>query len=312
MQRPWSAEHEVSIDRACELIESQFPELAPAALEPFGVGFDNIAFLVNGTFVFRFPRRQLGADCMAAELAVLPHLAGKLPLPIPSPAYIGTPEDDYPWSFAGYQLLMGQTACVANLKDDEREQLAKPLAQFLARLHRFPVRQAKRWGADHDTLGRLDLKKRIPMARDYLDRLQQMHLLADMASLSALIDEIEVRDPSYGGGLAKGMTFALVHGDLYARHLLVDESKRLCGIIDWGDVHVGCLSIDLSIAHSFLPPTAHATFRASYGPISERDWLLARFRALYHSALIALYGADIGDEDLQREGLTSLRYLSSA
>ena len=36
-----------------------------------------------------------------------------------------------------------------------------------------------------------------------------------------------------------------VHGDLYSRHLLVDDAGRPCGVIDWGDCHVGDPAVDL-------------------------------------------------------------------
>ena len=51
-----------------------------------------------------------------------------------------------------------------------------------------------------------------------------------------------------------------VHGDLYARHLLLDDHKKLCGVIDWGDVHLGDRALDLSIAYSFLPAEARLCF----------------------------------------------------
>lgn len=82
MTRPWSPKHTVPESLARALIEAQFDELAPIRIEPFGVGWDNTAFLVNETFVFRFPRRQIAVEFLEAEIRVLPHIAGRLPLPI--------------------------------------------------------------------------------------------------------------------------------------------------------------------------------------------------------------------------------------
>ena len=99
-----------------------------------------------------------------------------------------------------------------------------------------------------------------------------------------------------------------MHGDLYARHLLVDEAKALAGVIDWGDVHVGDPALDLSIAFSFLPPAARHTFRQTYGEIDEATWARARFRALHYGAILVEYGANSADLAIKALGEYALQY----
>ena len=106
--------------RAIELIESQFPALAPAALEPLGVGWDNTAFVVNGSHVFRFPRREVASPLLAAEASLLPLVARHLPLPIPVPSLRGQPSARYRWPFLGYPMLPGRTACQFRLDEAQR------------------------------------------------------------------------------------------------------------------------------------------------------------------------------------------------
>jgi hypothetical protein len=65
----------------------------------------------------------------------------------------------------------------------------------------------------------------------------------------------------------------------------------------------------LAIAHSFLPPTAHAPFRQAYGPVDAGTWQVARLRALWHSPTVVVYGDEVGDGDLVREGRVALGYL---
>jgi GrpB-like predicted nucleotidyltransferase (UPF0157 family) len=99
----------------------------------------------------------------------------------------------------------------------------------------------------------------------------------------------------------------LCHGDFYARHLLINQQHQLCGIIDWGDVHMGNPIIDLSSVYSFLPPEAHPFFFAQYGFIDFPSEKLARLRALFSLTTLLVYGHDIGDEDLvweARQGLS--------
>jgi len=298
MAEPWAPERAVSAEEARALIESQHPALAPATVEPFGVGWDNTAFLVNAAFVFRFPRRTLAVSLLEVEIAALPSLSPRLPLPVPVPVLVGRPEGSYPWPFAGYRLLRGRTACRAALDDAARIAAAEPLARFLRALHAVPVEIAQDWGVPADTIGRLDPGTRVPMVRERMEELRRRGRIEDVAAWDAVI-----------AGATPPRGEALVHGDLYSRHVLVDEAGQPCGLIDWGDLHVGDPAVDLGLAHAFLPPAAHEAFRRAYGPIDDDVWLRARFRALFHSVAIAWYGDDIGDPDLLREGLTGLGYL---
>jgi aminoglycoside phosphotransferase (APT) family kinase protein len=40
-------------------------------------------------------------------------IAAVLPVPISVPERVGEPGESYPWPFAGYRMLAGQTACGA-------------------------------------------------------------------------------------------------------------------------------------------------------------------------------------------------------
>jgi aminoglycoside phosphotransferase (APT) family kinase protein len=96
MANIWDPERVVSMAAARELIERQFPELAPATISPLGEGYDNTVYLVNERYVFRFPRRQIAVDLLCAEGRLLPKLADRLPLPVSKPLFFGSPEDKYP------------------------------------------------------------------------------------------------------------------------------------------------------------------------------------------------------------------------
>src|SRR5438046_497684 len=52
MTQPWQPERDVSPELAAQLINEQFPQLVPARLELLGIGWDNIAFVVNDEYVF--------------------------------------------------------------------------------------------------------------------------------------------------------------------------------------------------------------------------------------------------------------------
>jgi aminoglycoside phosphotransferase (APT) family kinase protein len=302
MNQPWTAEREVSPALAQALIETQFGDLKPAVVECLGVGWDNTAFLVNGVYVFRFPRRQIAVDLIETESRLLPLVARHVPLPVPVPVFAGQPDERFPWPFAGYRMLPGRTACSAGLNEQQRIEAAEPIARFLAALHAIPPEEAARRGVGPDTLDRLSITKRSGKTRQCLEQLVNLGLVTDCRPWLSLLDV-----PADANALR---TPALLHGDLYVRHLLVDAAGRLAGVIDWGDLHLGHPAVDLSIAHGFLPPCAQDVFRRSYGPIDADTWALARFRALDHTVRTLVFAHAIGDRDLVREGLLALRHLA--
>jgi aminoglycoside phosphotransferase (APT) family kinase protein len=304
MPAPWTPDLCITADLAVEVIGRQFPELSPVSALPLGAGWDNTVFRVSERYVFRFPRRKIAVPLLQAEVRLLPWLAGRLPLAVPPVRFLGRPEERFPWPFAGYLLLPGTTACSLDLADAQRGALAAPLARFLRALHGLDPAAAEALGAGPDTIGRLDTGRRVPPCHGYLDRLRAAGHLDDATAgrLHAIT--------AASAGLAPDDRRAVVHGDLYVRHLLIGDAGDLVGVIDWGDVHLGHPAVDLGVVHSFLPPEAHAAFRQHYGPIDDLTWALARFRALYHSAVLAVYGQDIGDADLIREGVRALKYIA--
>jgi aminoglycoside phosphotransferase (APT) family kinase protein len=303
MRPAWTPEREVSAEMARALIEEQFSTLAPARVQLAGTGWDNTAFYVNDTLIFRFPRRQIAVGCLEAETRLMPALGSRLPLPVPQHAFVARPTEAFPWLFSGYPRIPGRTACGANLDDDQRLAAAGPLGRFLAALHAIPTAEAARLGAGPDIIGRLNPARYLPRTRD---RLQQLagSVIDDTRPLVALLDSA----PSAYTARAD----TLVHGDLYTRHLLVDDENRLAGVIDWGDTHLGDAAADLAVAHTFLPPAAHAAFRESYGPVDDAVWAIARLRGLWHTIAVLAFAVDVGDADLVRESRRALQHLAAA
>lgn len=297
----WEADITLTKEDAARLVERQFPELEPARLEPLGAGWDNAAYVVNGRWVFRFPRRKAMAGLLENELRYLPRLAPHLPLRIPEPVWHGRPEEAFPYPFAGYELLSGETACAVEWTPEERLRNAPLLGRFLAALHGLRVDEETRARAPGDELGRADLKKRASIIRERLEQLESKQVEVDGATVRAWLSRLEGTPP-----WTKPTCW--VHGDLYARHLLVDEHHTVTGVLDWGDVHLGDPAIDLTIAFSFLPPEARGAFRDAYGDIDEATWNRARFRAFHYGVLLLHYGTNVGDEAIARVGRDALQY----
>jgi aminoglycoside phosphotransferase (APT) family kinase protein len=249
MTPAWTAERIVSLELAKSLLEEQFPSLAPVHVAPYGAGWDNTAYLVNGEYIFRFPRRQFAIPLIENGIRLPPQLAPHLPVPISVPIFVGQPTKNFGWPFSGYRLIPGRTACAAQLSEPARTALAAPLGRFLAALHAIDPRSLD---IGPDTLARLDLVNRIAKARDSLNQLAARGLISDAAYVAAQLDAAPAGYQPHA--------HTVVHGDFYALHLIVDEGNRLTGIIDWDDAHLSDAAADLMIAHSFLPPSAHAAF----------------------------------------------------
>jgi aminoglycoside phosphotransferase (APT) family kinase protein len=287
--RAWDPDVVIDSAFALRRISTQFPEYSGASIEPIGEGFDNAAFLVDGRTVFRLPRRALAVRFLENEARILPYLAPHLPLPIPAPAYLGHPDEAYPYPFAGYPFVTGSTACSYPWSDEARGAAAPAIGRFLRALHEIPIFD----GAPRDEIRRADLPYRLGQLQARAEAVPEARaLLPHAESLAAT---------------PAGSRLTWVHGDLHPRHLLVDRDGLPAAVIDWGDVHVGDPALDLSIAFTFLPPSARPAFRAAYGAIDDDTWNRARFRALFYAAVLIEYGRDVRDKAMERTGLTIIR-----
>ncbi|HTV91781.1 MAG TPA: phosphotransferase [Verrucomicrobiae bacterium] len=263
-KKPWEPELDIDATFARRLIAAQFPQLAGVPVRPIGSGWDNAAFLVDEHLVFRFPQRAIAAPLMPRELAALPLIAPQVSCPIPTPIYAGEPSAEYPWHFGGYEILLGVSASSRDLSDDDRGHLATDLARFLRALHAIDPQPLRDAGLPGDTIGKLDPAR------------------------------LKVDEPPLAGATC------VVHGDLYASHLLLDQRNRLCAVIDWGDVHCGLAAADLSVVHMMVPTAFHDEFFAVYGPVDERAWRFARYRARHHASFALESAIARGDDRLRR------------
>jgi aminoglycoside phosphotransferase (APT) family kinase protein len=95
----WHPERVVGEAEAAELIGEQFSHLRDARIEQLATGWDNTVYLVDGRWIFRFPRREIAVAGVEREIAVPPHLSRRLRLPIPVPELVGRPSASYRWPF---------------------------------------------------------------------------------------------------------------------------------------------------------------------------------------------------------------------
>ena len=280
----WQPDVPIDDSIATRLLTARFPELQLLELRLLGSGWDNHAYLVNESIVFRIPHRKQGGELMENELQALKLLNQQdLPLLIPEPKFVASPDDRFPYTIAGYALITGDTADKQEWLPTERAMIAGPLGRFLSTLHRVSTDVPFVLG---DELKRADLGFRIQKIRQQLSD-------APPGVLS-LAEELALTPP-----LSTQPVW--VHGDLYSRHLVVDSKKLICGVIDWGDVHIGDPALDIAIAWMFLPPDSWPSFIDAYGGIDADTWRRAQFRALTHWMYLRQYAETRADQSLLRE-----------
>jgi aminoglycoside phosphotransferase (APT) family kinase protein len=295
----WTAEVVVDEEGARSLIAAQFPPLPERSLRLLAVGWDNSVFVVDEAVVFRFPRRRIALPGIETETAVLPRIAPLVPVPIPVPTYLGRPTDAFPWPFYGAPLVPGSESCDLPLADAERASLARPLARLLRTLHAPAVVDAIGARLREDPNARADMGRRVPRALEQLEDAARRGLWTANEHVRRLLEAARRLPPP--------KATAVCHGDLHFRHVLLDERRRLSGLIDWGDVCRADPAIDLQLVWSFLPPVARTAFLDAYGRVSDATLLRARVLAFSLSAALASYGRDQRMAAVEREAVSSLR-----
>jgi aminoglycoside phosphotransferase (APT) family kinase protein len=291
--REWSAEVTVDAELARRLIREQF-NWEVRSLRLLGEGWDNTVWLVDERWTFRFPRRSVVVSGIENEMVVLPQLAPLLPLPIPSPTFLGRPTSAFEWPFYGAPLLPGRELTEARLDDDGLNALARPLAEFLRALHSTELDAE----LQIDPIGRTDMAVRVPRAIEFLDEVESLGLWRRPAVVGDLLASARELPPPE--------STAIVHGDLHLRHLLVGKRGEPTAVIDWIDVSRNDPCVDLVLYWSALPPPGRAEFLEAYGTLADEQLLRGRVLALFLCGVLAVYAHHQGMPALEREAIAGL------
>ncbi|WP_404408143.1 phosphotransferase family protein [Jeotgalibacillus malaysiensis] len=292
---PWEATHPVSLEKAKEKIECDFPSLKPVGVKACGSGFDHTVYEVNGEFVFRFPRRQLGYEAMQFEsrmLKSLDRISFDGGFEYPKPVFYQEAEgDDYP--YVGFTNVKG-SVLTEETDTDLLHQHAEELGNFLKKLHTLPVGEID---ADPDHLQRLSTKLRKHHFHDIAS--QSAPVIPELLykKLIHYIEQLEEWENVSGN--------TPLHGDLHPKNMIV-RNGRLSGIIDWGDAHIGHPAVDLSVGYACMTPEVRTLFFNAYGEVDERTQELARFKAVFIMTVLVRYAKNTEDKDVLRWGLAGL------
>jgi aminoglycoside phosphotransferase (APT) family kinase protein len=215
--------------------------IAVASLELIDVGYDSEVAVVNGEWIFRFPRRAQVERWLETEIALLPELAPALPVAIPRFEHVARE----PVMCVGYRLIEGSALTAAASP--------QPVAEFLTALHGFDVARAQVLGVP-----------RPDWRAHYEEQCAEFERV-----VFPILEPAERRSAermfASGIELLSDCATALIHADLGPEHMLC-RAGELVGVIDWGDVRIGDPALDYAwllnaTPHEFAAGLDAETFR---------------------------------------------------
>lgn len=266
-------ELELSIDEQLVrgLIASQCPQWAHLPLKTVAsIGTDHTLFRLGSVYLVRLPRIYWAAESIDAEYEWLSRITQFLSTPISLPVFKGSPTAAYPWPWLVVIWNEGHNPSFE--RDNEYEELAKDLAQFLNQFYRIKL--------DNGPYSR----RGIPlMEQDAETRtaLSQLVNDIDVQSIEALWNEL-TNVPAW----SKEPVW--VHGDFLPGNILI-QNDRLSAVIDFSIMGIGDPACDLIIAWSLFNEHSRSVFRAHLEFNDEDTWQRGRGWALSIALIMLPY-----------------------
>jgi len=252
---------DVPEDLVRRLVDAQHPQWAGLPLRRVAsTGTVHALYRLGDELVVRLPLRAR-FQALAKELEWLPRLAPILPLAVPEPVAAGDPAEGFPWAWAVFRWVDGETWRLADV--DDACAAAEGLAAFVHELRRVdpsgappvpPVR-AKDAGV-----------------RWALGAARELGMDVDCDAIEAAWEEVLAAPDATGPPVA-------VHGDLLAGNVLV-TGGRLHAVIDWGGFGAGDPALDLVPAWSLFDGESSTVFRRAFPDADGATWSRARGLAL--------------------------------
>ncbi|MDV9174031.1 aminoglycoside phosphotransferase family protein [Streptomyces sp. W16] len=250
----------MTIDSALvgRLLAAQFPQWAELPLTLVEqAGSDHVIHRLGETMSVRLPRSDWADGEAAKQHTWLRRLAPLLPLPVPEPLGLGTPDCGYAWHWSVTRWLDGTTATVEGLADPDLT--ARQLGEFLRTLHEIPPAGALVPGV-HPELVRAPLADRDEATRAAIGAVAGVF---DAAALTEVWDNA-LRAPAWE------REPVWCHGDFHTGNLLTVDG-HLSAVIDFGGVGMGDPACDLVVAYTLLSATSRSVFREAVG-LDDATW----------------------------------------
>lgn len=205
------------------LLEHLFKELQVDSIEVIGSGYDSVAYLVNGEFIFKMKVSANKKKGYEKEKAIYDFLNKNLK------SYIQIPKIDYSYitdelSLMGYKRINGKflnPEIYATMTPDEQNTLKLDIAKFLKSLHDLDYSEIREYVIDNkqNVLEEYQLLRNT--IYDSFTDIEKQYVEEFMQRL-------------HNTTIFDGKK-CLCHNDFSCNHLLLDDDNRLVGVIDFGD-----------------------------------------------------------------------------
>ena len=205
------------------LIEHYFEDFKVESIKVIGSGYDSVAYLVNGEYIFKTKFSANKKKGYEKEKAIYDFLNQRLNtnIKIPNVKYSYFSDDI---SILGYKEIKGTfltPEIYFALSKEKQELLKQDIAMFLRQMHDLDYSEI--------SLYTIDNKQNV---------LEEYQLLKDTI-YDSLTDIEKQYVEDFMQRLHSTTIFdgkkCLCHNDFSCNHLLLDDENRLCGVIDFGD-----------------------------------------------------------------------------
>lgn len=289
------------LDGVARALTAAVPDAKPIRpLCVLGVGYYSLAVETASDYVFLLGCTEQVTPRHEKEARLLQWLQGYLPVAIPHPRWRIPPGDAFPHGAIGYPKLLGRLLTADVFEQIDRDLLAKDLASFLLALHATPLSDALNHGASPLSDRRPDLER----LRETMLAILRPRLSRSCYGCVAAWWERFLGDPLMGD-----FAPALIHYDVGGQNLLVDDSGRLTGVLDWEHCAAGDPAHDFRQLRAFgaeFQNVALAAYTALGGRL-QGDFQERLHRYWQHSFWSIQMAARGGDEDLLTEHIEKMR-----
>ncbi|MGZ8652210.1 MAG: phosphotransferase family protein [Actinomycetota bacterium] len=268
-------------------LERRWPELVVETFESVPGDWDCFTYLVNGEWVFQFPRLTGSEERLRKQFALLPELAREVSSAVPFPEYVSTDP-----ICMGYRRIEGEP-----MSADVDGIWPERLGRFLYDLHLTPPELLGMRSRPAAAV-REDLRRVVDVLGEHvLPLLDTGERAATEGMLSAFLDD----DDNFR------FATCLTHGDIGPEHVLVTASGDLAGVIDWGDAAVGDPVFDLAWIVHAMPDEGERVLGAYGGPPDDRFFERARFAFMLMPWHEVRYGVQTDQHGFVESGLVGVR-----
>jgi len=231
---------------AKNMLEEQFPQFKDLEITDIKIGgWDNKVFRLGDDKLIKMPIAKKYEIQIDTTFHWLPKLANHLPFKIPQPLGRGKPSPAYPFKWAIYNWIEGDT--VFESKNIDGEKFADDLVTFIKDLHKINIDNAPA-PSIHNFYRGGDL------------RIYDTEIIASISALKGKIDyrkAMQIWEKSIASQYHDSPLW--IHGDLSLGNILLEEGQ-IKAIIDFGMIAAGDPACDLAVAYNIFTADVREEF----------------------------------------------------